>query len=99
MNHSNISSCIAAVPRGLTDYEKAREVQIDRITVLEDMVASLEQRLAPVLSPDLSPDAEGTGKSEGERAPAQLVVSMRHHTSRIKVVTDRLAKLRDRLWL
>ena len=99
MNHSNISSCFAAVPvsRILTDYEKAREDQSSRLTVLEDMVASLEQRLAPVLSPDLNPDAEGTGKSEGERAPAQLVGSMRLHTSRIEVVTGRLAELLDRL--
>lgn len=101
MNHSNpnISSGFAAAPRDLTDYEKAREDQSGRLTVLEDLVASLEQRLAPVLNPDLSRAAEATGKSEVERAPAQLIGAMRHHTSRIEVVTDRLTELRDRLCL
>ncbi len=95
-NLKDLSNSVGAADRSSTAFESARDTQSERVAHLENLVSSLEHRLAPVLDPDaLDEDGSIDDSKPSESAP--VIMNMRHTTNRIDATSDRLRALLGRL--
>ena len=87
----------AGQDRSSTEFEKARDDQSASLVVLDDLVSTLANRLAPVLAPANGLRDQDASAEKAEAVPAQLIATMRTHTHRIQGAGDRISALLNRL--